>query len=162
MSRECELFMEDPEAHAAHAETCADCRRYSDEMKAFHARFDDIALPPAELAGRIDRSLPVASWEGASYRAWPTVAVAFLALGAVALALAMIAGVSLSAEMRNLFRGWVETAQGGATLMQSLPKLVAQTSTALRVTIIVLFVVINAIFFALLRRAPKGYDAPTR
>jgi hypothetical protein len=48
------------------------------------------------------------------------------------------------------------------TLLRSLPRLVAQTSGAMRITIIVLFVVVNAIFFALLRRTPKGYDAPTR
>lgn len=163
MNRECELFMQDPEAHAAHAQTCADCRTFAEDMHRLETKLDQASLETEPLlADRVAESLPVASWEGASHRAWPTVIAAALALAALAFAVSMMAGVSLVNEIVVAVRGWLSGTGAVMALLRSVPKLAGRIPAGIQITIVVLFIAVNALLVALLRRSPKGYDAPTR
>ena len=132
---DCERYIEDPEANASHLETCEECR----------ALFGAAASVPAP---KIDvNALPLASWEGAQHRSWPVVIVAAVALFAIAAGLFGASGASpadtLAANIPTLSR------------LQSLVLLMRQTPI---MVVGVLFVVVNTLLIALLRRAPKGID----
>lgn len=162
MTRDCDLFMEDPERHAAHGESCADCRAFLDEMKRFEAKLADVKVIERPLASSIQNRLPLAPWEGAAHRAWLPVLVVLLAVTATAIGLMMAAGVSPLEWMRGTVTSSAAIARGGMTLLQSAPKIFGGLSPAFRATIVVVFVLVNLLLVALLRRAPKGYDAQPR
>lgn len=132
---DCERYIEDPEANASHLETCAECRAL------FGA---DAAVP----APKIDLdALPLAPWEGAQQRSWPLVAGAALAIFAVACALFAASGASPVATLGATIPS-VERLYSLVVLMRQAP-----------VTVVgVLFLVVNTVLIALLRRAPKGLD----
>lgn len=140
----CEEYFEDPEANAAHLETCAECRAIEEGLSD-----DEIALPldVAHRPIRVD-SLPMASWEGASHRTWPLVGAGLVSALTLAVVLSAYAGISpktvVTASMPSLdalltFLDLTRRAIGGPLVL-------------------VLFVVINTILYFLLRRAPKGVD----
>jgi len=130
---DCERYIEDPEANASHLETCEECR----------ALFGTDASVPAP---KIDvNALPLAAWEGAQHRSWPLVTGAALAIFAIAAALFAASGASpadtLAANVPTLGR------------LHALVLVMRQTPI---MVVAVLFVVVNTLLFALLRRAPKG------
>src|SRR4051812_1491712 len=77
-------FLQDPEAHAEHFESCAECRAIFETLNA--------NAPPATSIQV--GTLPLASWEGAAYKSWPFVAAASAALAIAAIVLCHMAGVS--------------------------------------------------------------------
>jgi len=130
---DCERYIEDPEANAAHLATCEECR----------ALFGPDANVPAP---KIDvNALPLAPWEGAGHRSWPLVTGAALAIFAIAAALFAASGASpadtLAANVPTLGR-----LQSLVLLMRETPIMVA----------VALFIVVNSVLIVLLRRAPKG------
>ena len=132
---DCERYIEDPEANASHLETCEECR-------ALFAASADVRAPKIDV-----NALPLASWEGAQHRSWPLVTVAAVAIFAIAAALFAASGASpadtLAANVPTLNR------------LQSIVLLMRQTPI---MVVAVLFVVVNTLLIALLRRAPKGID----
>jgi hypothetical protein len=142
-SDRCRLYLEDPEAHAAHLDECAQCR----------ALFDRMNMRVGSEPVVVD-SLPLAPWEGASHRSWPLVVGGVLTVLAITAAFFVAAGPSALAAIRSnipsldvimsMFR-----LAGGA--VQNAP-------TIWQIVVGISFVIVNAIFFALLRRAPKGLD----
>lgn len=162
MTPDCELFMEDPERHAAHGESCADCRRFADEMRQFESKVSQAALPERSIAPDVSSRLPVAPWEGASHRAWVPVLVALITVIGLAAGLMLYAGVSPVEWMRDTVSSSVAVGRGGVTMLRSAPQIFGDLSPAFRATIIIGFLVINALLIALLRRSLKGYDAPSR
>lgn len=139
----CEEYLEDPEAHAAHLETCADCRAIDEALA------EDLALP-LEIEARPLRvdALPLASWEGASHRTWPLVGAGFVSALTLAIVLSAYAGISPMTVVTSS--------------MPSLDALLTFLDLTRRAIggplVAVLFVVINTILYFLLRRAPKGVD----
>jgi hypothetical protein len=132
---DCQRYIEDPEANASHLATCEECR----------VLFGTAASVPAP---KIDvNALPLAPWEGAQHRSWPLVTGAALAIFAIAAALFAASGASaadtLAANIPTLGR------------LQSLVLLMRQAPI---VVVGVLFIVVNTVLIALLRRAPKGLD----
>jgi hypothetical protein len=135
-SDDCQRYIEDPEAHATHLDSCEECR----------ALFGtgDVAIEPRRIS--VD-ALPLAPWEGAQHRAWPLVLGIALAVLAIAIGTLSVAGApaynALRASVPNIDR------------MQALVIVMRQTP----MTIVgVLFIVVNSLLFMLLRRAPKGID----
>jgi hypothetical protein len=130
---DCERYIEDPEANASHLETCEECRALFGASAAVRAPKIDV------------NALPVAPWEGAQHRAWPLVTGAALAIFAIAAALFAASGASpadtLAANVPTLGR-----LEALVVLMRQAPIMVVG----------VLFVVVNTLLIALLRRAPKG------
>jgi hypothetical protein len=81
----CQQYLEDPEANAAHLQTCAECRAVNAGLT---VKTD--AEPPS-----IDiDALPLAPWEGSSHRPWTLVLGGAAVLIAIALALLDAAGLS--------------------------------------------------------------------
>lgn len=132
---DCERYIEDPEGNASHLETCEECRALFGETASVRAPKIDV------------NALPLAPWEGSQHRSWPLVASAAVAIFALAAALFAASGASpadtLAANVPTLGR-----LQSLVVLMRQAPVMVVG----------VLFVVVNTLLFALLRRAPKGID----
>lgn len=145
----CEDYLQDPEANAAHAETCAACRAITEELD------DEIVVQARPIA--LD-ALPMASWEGASHRTWPLVAAGVAAMSILAVVLFLAAGIS---PLSGIARA-VTSAVPSLDLMVNLSHLAGgalhKAPMAWHVAIAVSFLAINTILFLLLRRAPKGID----
>jgi len=142
MTDRCQQYLEDPEGHAAHLAECADCRRMEEAL-----------AQNLDARVRVD-SLPLAPWEGASYRSWPLVLGAVLTAIAMAAAFFAAAGTSplkvagMSMPSTDLLMSMVRLTSGA---IQNAP-------TSWQIGIGISFVVVNALFIVLLRRAPKGID----
>ena len=144
MNEACQRYLEEPEANAEHLRDCAECR----------AVFDALGLE-VEAQPLAVGELPLAPWEGASYRPWQLIAASAISVLALSIVFFVYAGTSplrvLSSEMSRL---------------QAMREVLRLTSSAVRtaplvwqVTIGILFVVVNTILVVLLRRAPRGIDA---
>ena len=142
-SERCQLYLEDPEGHAAHLRECAECRALFEEI---NARVDQRPV--------IVDSLPLAPWEGASYRAWPLVLGGVLTVLAITAALFAAAGPSALQALRSN----VPSLDIVMSLFRLAGGAVQNAPAVWQIGIGVSFVIVNAIFFALLRRAPKGID----
>jgi hypothetical protein len=143
----CEAYFEDPEKNAAHLETCAVCRALEEDS--------ELAIQHRPLS--VD-ALPLATWEGASHRTWPLVAVGLVSALVLAVALFLAAGTPP-------LRGIARAMASGVTSFEAVTKFVQLFGNGLHsapmlvhVTIAVLFVFINTLLYLLLRRAPRGID----
>lgn len=135
----CEEYLQDPEANAAHLESCALCRSIEEDLG------DEIEIQPRAL--NLD-ALPMASWEGASHRTWPLVIAGLVSSLTLTIILSAAAGISpVSAVTQSM------------PSIDALLTILQLTGNAMgKPLVVVLFVAINAILFFLLRRSPKGAD----
>jgi hypothetical protein len=133
---DCQRYIEDPEAHAAHLETCEECRAL------FGA--GDVAIEPRPISVE---ALPLAPWEGAQHRAWPLVVGIALAVLAIAIGTLSVAGAPAYTALRASVPS-IDRMQALLIVMRQTPMTVVG----------VLFIVVNSLLFMLLRRAPKGID----
>ncbi|HVE73454.1 MAG TPA: hypothetical protein VNI54_18965 [Thermoanaerobaculia bacterium] len=133
----CEDYLNDPEANAAHLESCEVCRVLESDLNV------DVPARPMKLD-----ALPLAPWEGASHRTWPLVAAGLVATLTLLIVVSAAAGVSP-----------VDAVSSSLPSVQALLTFLQLTGRAIGGPLIaVLFVVINTLLFLLLRRAPKGVD----
>ena len=144
----CERYLEDPEGNASHLDTCADCRAFFAELEA------SLPRPDAQPTVRIDE-LPLAPWEGAAHRPWPLVVSGALAVLAMAAALFIASGASPVLALRRI----VPSMDMITTVVRLASDAVQHAPTGLQIGLAVSFLVVNTVFFYLLRRAPKGIDA---
>jgi hypothetical protein len=142
----CEQYLEDPDANAAHLQTCAKCNAEAMAL----AENADLDAPSIDL-----NALPLAPWEGSSYRAWPLVLGTTAVVAIVALALLDAAGMSP-----------VHVVEGSLTSMEVLRTQLNRAAASLRsaslgaqIAFGVAFLIVNGLLIALLRRAPRGMDA---
>ncbi|HEX6160681.1 MAG TPA: hypothetical protein VF111_10975 [Thermoanaerobaculia bacterium] len=149
MTPDCERYLEDPEAHAAHLETCADCSAMFGEL--------DSAIEIEPRPMQLD-ALPMAGWEGARHRTWPLVIAGALSVLVLAVVLFLAAGIS---PARGIARA-VASEFPSVELLMNVSQLAGGTLHNAPVTwhiaIAISFIVINTVLFLLLRRAPKGID----
>jgi hypothetical protein len=134
----CEEYLNDPEANAAHLESCDVCRVLES---------DDNLVTVEPRPMNLD-ALPLAPWEGASHRTWPLVAAGLVATLTLLIVLSAYAGISPVAAMSSS----LPSVEALLTFLQLTGRAIGGPLVA------VLFVVINTILFVLLRRAPKGAD----
>ena len=144
MKDACQRYLEDPEANPGHLADCAECR----------ALFDTLGLAADERPLAVG-TLPLAPWEGASYRAWPFVLGSIALLLVVAIALCYWLGIA----------PW-SIAYSSAITMADIYFEIGAYASALKEASIIwqigfgfLFIVVNAALVLLLRRAPRGIDA---
>lgn len=141
MTINCDQYLEDPEAHAAHAETCETCGALFEALNAG----DDVDVQSRPI--RVE-ALPMATWEGASHRTWPLVIAGAVSVLILAVVLWVATGLSP-----------VATVTSAVPPPAAITKMLQLTGRALGGTFVaVLFVLINSLLFVLLRRAPKGID----
>jgi len=139
----CEEYLQDPEANAAHVESCDACRALVEDL--------DDAIEVQHLPLNVD-ALPIAPWEGASHRTWPLVAAGIAAALILAVVLFFAAGVSSLSGFVNAMTSAIPPVQPAVRALQL-------TGRAIGIPIIaVLFLAINTILFFLLRRSPRGID----
>ncbi|HJQ37871.1 MAG TPA: hypothetical protein VKB93_12105 [Thermoanaerobaculia bacterium] len=139
----CDDYLQDPEANAAHLETCDACRALAFELD------DEIDVQPRPL--KLD-ALPLAPWEGASHRTWPLVFVGLAAAFILAVVLFFAAGVSSLSGITTAMMSSIPPVKPVVRVLQL-------TGHAIGVPVVaVLFLAINSLLFILLRRAPKGID----
>ena len=135
----CEEYLQDPEANAAHLESCALCRSIEEDLG------DEIDVQSRPL--NLD-ALPMATWEGASHRTWPLVLAGLVASLTLAIVLSAAAGISP-----------VDVVSSSLPSLQALLTFLQLTGRSIGGPLVaVLFVAINTILFLLLRRSPKGAD----
>jgi hypothetical protein len=146
MNEDCQRYIEDPEANAAHLRTCAKCNAEAMAL----AEKADLEPPSIDL-----NALQLAPWEGSSHRAWPLVLGTAAVVAIVALALLDAAGMSP-----------LHVVEGSLTSMEALRTQLNRAASSLRsaslgaqVAFGVAFLVVNGLLIALLRRAPRGIDA---
>jgi hypothetical protein len=143
----CDDYLQDPETHAAHVESCELCRAMFEEL--------NIEVPVQHRPINLD-ALPLATWEGASHRTWPLVAAGLLAVLVLASVLFIAAGTS---PLRGIAKALV-SAVPSLDLMVNLSQLAGgalhNAPVVWHVAIGVSFVLINTVLFLLLRRSPKG------
>jgi len=144
MNDRCRRFLEDPEANSAHLAECAECRTL----------FDQLNTPVADAAVDV-MTMPLAPWEGASYRAWPLVLTGAVTILVIALALCAAVGIS---PLRALTIGLNSGAAARAAILAAADA-VRSASMLWQVGFGALFVLVNTALVLLLRRAPRGIDA---
>ena len=142
----CQRYMEDPEANAAHLQTCAKCNAEANAL----AEKPDVVAPVIDLD-----ALPMAPWEGSSHRAWPLVLGLTAIVVAIALALCDAAGLSPV----HVAEGSLASMDAMRTLLNRAASSLRQASTGAQIAFGAAFVIVNALLFVLLRRAPRGIDA---
>mgnify|MGYP006174633997 CR=1 FL=1 len=142
-SEACRRYFEDPEAHAAHVGECAECRAIRDQL---HAKVLNHSI-------RVE-TLPLAPWEGAAYRSWPLVVGGALTFVAVIAALFAVAGTSPLAALADAARAAIPSRD----VLMSFLNLGGGIVKSAPIPIFILFIAVNALLIALLRRSPKGMD----
>jgi hypothetical protein len=142
----CQRYLEDPEANAAHLRTCAKCNAEAMAL----AENADVEPPSIDL-----NALPLAAWEGSSYRAWPLVLGTTAVVAIVALALLDAAGMSPV----HVVEGSLTSMEVLRTQLNRAAASLRSASLAMQVAFGVAFLIVNALLIALLRRAPRGMDA---
>ena len=139
----CDQYLQDPEANAAHLESCEACRALVEELD------DEIEVQHRPIS--VD-ALPLAPWEGASHRTWPLVGAGVAAMLILAVVLFFATGVSSLSGIANAVLSAIPPVQPVVRVLQLTGHAIGAPMVA------VLFLVINSILFLLLRRAPKGID----
>ena len=124
-------FLADPEAHASHLETCAQCRAYVGRVE------DSVEL----------QVLPVAPWEGAAHRSWGFVSAVASGIAIIALALCHFAGISPIHAVAE------DASFGQWRVLLTLGRFMKPWQ------VITLFLIVNGLLVVLLRRQPRGIDA---
>lgn len=153
MTARCEAFLENPEQNPQHLAECESCRRLESGLST-PSRSD------TRVASLLSR-LPVASWEGASHRAWGVVGlIAALLIGAAA-ALFLMAGHSPLDGFTAALRTLVPSFDVGS-VTSSISELLENAPVGFHLFVATAFVVVNVVFVLLLRRPTKGYDVTIR
>jgi hypothetical protein len=142
----CQRYLEDPEANAAHLQTCAECRAVSSALSA------EASVEPAAINLN---TLPLAPWEGSSHRPWPLVLGIGAVLVIIALALCDAAGMS-PVHVAESSLASMETMRGQ---MNSATMWLRGASFGLQIAFGAAVLLVNALLIVLLRRSPRGIDA---
>jgi len=143
---DCQRYLEDPEANAAHLQTCAECRAVSVAL----AEKSDVKSASIDI-----NALPLAPWEGSSHRPWTLVLGITAVVVIIALALCDAAGLSP-----------LHVAESSLTSMEAMRGLIERATASLRTASLVwqiafgvAFLIVNGLLIVLLRRSPRGMDA---
>lgn len=136
-------FLQDPETNAAHLEQCAECRALIARLNAV------ISHEPIRVT-----DLPLAGWEGASYRSWGFVAASAMALLLATILLCHAAGVSpfKALSMDASLARW-------RGLLFELSSALRRAALGWQILFGCAVVAVNALLVLLLRRPPRGIDA---
>jgi hypothetical protein len=125
-------------------------------------RIDELVARPIEPRplGLDPNKLPVAPWEGAEHRPWPLVLLGTVAVAGLAFMLFLMAGITPADAMAAISEGF--RGRNSLRLATAFGDGLRQAPMGFHAAVFGGFVVINLIFFRLLRRAPRGVDASSR
>ena len=162
--RGCQSFLQNPASSPGHLETCELCRDKAEALEVLGNRLGAAASVESsrQVAAELMEELPVAPWEGANHRAWVLV---FGGAGIIVLFVAgafSLLGISPVDGFVNAVSQTTIPRKNLIDISQSLVVLVQQASAGVQAFIGLSFVIVNVVFFFLLRRPPRGYDASSR
>lgn len=158
MTREsCDAFLADPEANKAHIESCESCRQAMSKLQALDAGLAAVAVEPEGATVPDPEALPIAAWEGASNRPWSLVVGVALFVSILGIGGFMMLGIP---PIQGFIAATTGALPGGGFLkiVKSAPDFLANAPMHIHALIIIAFVVVNILFFSLLRRRTRGYD----
>lgn len=159
----CEAFLEDPERYASHPDECQECRTLMQDLATLDRELAADRLEPVSAdSPRTVESLPLAAWEGARFRSWPVAAATAVAILAIAAALFATLGISPLTGVFRSIEGQVTHSLGYVEATRHVAALMANAPAGFHVAVGVAFIAVNAAFFYLLRRAPRGIDVSSR
>jgi len=159
---ECDAFLEDPEAHAGHAETCDSCGALRKDLDRIDAVLGDGKIDPAPAGGLAVKAPPLAPWEGANDRAWALVILSGAVLLSGAAAFFMLSGITP-------LRGFAEAVSqvmfprvNVVSLGTAWARTLQRAPAGIHLILGLCFVAVNLLFVLLLRRQPKGIHVSSR
>ena len=157
----CDEFLDDPTAHQEHLRSCNSCRELVVELDKIDRVLQGSIVEPSfhSLSGQ---ALPLASWEGARYRSWPLIFFVLSALLGAAILLYGSAGVSPATGFRNVVTGDLLPLDTLIGALRHVGSGLQQAPLPFHFLVGGLFLLVNTLFYLLLRRAPKGVDVTTR
>lgn len=145
----CEDYLQDPETNAGHLQTCEICRAIAEDLDGEV----EVKARPLDV-----NALPLAGWEGASYRTWPLVAAGLVSVLILAVVLFLAAGTSPVRGMTSALTSGVTSFEALSNFFRLFGRGLQAAPAGVHIIVGVLFVTINAILFLLLRRSPRGID----
>ncbi len=160
----CHAFLSDPESEPDHLDMCPTCRARAGELESLDSRLGAEAAieTTGDISAEVMEDLPLAPWEGASHRAWVLV---FGSAGVVVLITATLFSMLGMSPVEGFLSAISQTALPKMSLIdvsQSLVALLQQAPTKFHLLLGLSFVIVNIVFFFLLKRQPRGYDASSR
>lgn len=161
MNEECRNYFDDPDALRAHAADCDECAALLADLDAIEGSLDELSGEArTDLASGLASRLPLAPWEGSRHRSWGVVIAGAIAIICLAAAAFSLGGVSPAEGITDALRGTMAGQLGWMKLFRAAPQVLRQAPMQFHVFLAVAFLSVNLLFFLLLRRDPKGTNAP--
>lgn len=156
---DCERYRSNPDEHAAHVDSCGECRALTVELDELEQKVSQLGLEPkSDFQRQLNARLPLAPWEGARHRSWGLAIAVLTTLLILAIGAFLAAGVNSIGAIRTLGATMIPL-RSPWELATSFASLVSSAPASFHLTVGILFVVVNVVLLVLLRRPPKGYDA---
>lgn len=163
MNDECKRFMEDPEAHRAHAASCSDCRAFLAEVEKLDEQLTGAtSIETRSLSSSVTRDLPLAPWEGAQHRSWSVVVIGSIVVVVLAAIAFASGGMSPVRGFVSAVRQTLSAQMSWMALFRVVPELLQNAPLPFHLLLAASFIAVNLLLYVLMRKSPKGYDAPTR
>jgi anti-sigma factor RsiW len=158
----CDHFLDDPTGREDHLRTCASCRELVLELDRIdRALLDDSDVGPS-VRPLAAASFPLAPWEGARHRSWPLIFFVLSALFGAAVLLYVAAGISPASGFRSAVAGNVVPLDTLIAAVRHVGSGLQHAPMSFHLLIAGSFLLVNFLFYLLLRRAPKGVDVTIR
>jgi hypothetical protein len=158
----CDDFLDDPTAHEEHLRSCDSCRELVLELDKIDRALLEGAMAEPSLGSFTAEALPLAPWEGARHRSWPLIFFVLAALFGAAVLLYVSAGVSPASGFRNVVTGNLLPLDTLIAAIRHVGSGLQHAPLAFHFLVGGSFLLVNLLFYLLLRRAPKGVDVTIR
>jgi anti-sigma factor RsiW len=158
----CDDFLNDPTAHEDHLRSCESCRQLVLELDRLDRAFLEASVvePSGPSAGT--GALPLAPWEGARHRSWPLIFFVLSALFGTAVLLYVSAGISPASGFRSVVAGNIVPFDTLIAAVRHVGSGLQHAPMSFHLLVGGSFLLVNFLFYLLLRRAPKGVDVTIR
>lgn len=155
--------MEDPELEHEHTLECDECAALLEEPDALDERLAELRVETqGSMADRLAADIPVAPWEGARHKSWGLVIAGAIAILGLAAAAFTLIGISPAEGIPDVVRGSFTSQVGWVRLFRVAPELLREAPLQFHVFLFISFISVNFLLYLLLRREPRGTDAPRR
>jgi anti-sigma factor RsiW len=159
---DCDLFLDDPSAHEEHLRSCSTCRELVLELEQIDRALLEASVAEPSVHSFNPNALPLAPWEGSRDRSWPLVFFVLSVLLGGSVVLYSSAGVSPASGFRNVVAGDVLPLDTLIGALRHLGSGLQHAPLAFHLLVGGSFLLVNVLFYLLLRRAPKGVDVTIR
>ena len=162
MKEECRRFIEDPELEQEHALLCDECAALLEQPDGLDEKLAELRVETRASMAESLGDMPVAPWEGARHRSWGLVIAGAIAIIGLAAAAFSLIGVSPATGISDAVRGSLNSQVGWVRLFRVAPQLLREAPMQFHVFLFISFLSVNFLLYLLLRREPRGTDAPNR